>query len=148
MSRRVRLRHLPGRLTTGVFIVNSGVSKWHADDATAAALHGMAAAAYPFLRSIPPQRFVRLVSAGELALGTALLLPVVPAAVAGTALTAFSAGLLGLYLRTPEMREERSVRPTQQGITLAKDVWMFGIGLTLLIDGLGDDDVQRRSIGR
>jgi hypothetical protein len=46
------------------------------------------------------------------------------------------------------MREERSLRPTQQGMTLAKDVWMFGIGLTLLIDGLGDDDVQRQSIGR
>jgi hypothetical protein len=140
MSGRVRLRHLPGRLTTGVFIINSGLSKRHADDNTAAALHGMAAVAFPFLRSIPPQRFVRLVCAGELALGTALLLPVVPAAVAGTALTAFSAGLLGLYLRTPEMRESGSLRPTQQGMTLAKDIWMFGIGLTLLIDGLGDDE--------
>src|SRR5690242_9650459 len=50
MSRRVRLRHLPGRLTTGVFIVNSGLSKRHADDGTAAALRSMAAAAYPFLR--------------------------------------------------------------------------------------------------
>jgi hypothetical protein len=45
MSRHVRLRHLPGRLTTGVFIVNSGLSKRHADDDTAAALHGMAAVA-------------------------------------------------------------------------------------------------------
>ena len=140
MSRRVWLRHLPGRLTTGVFIVNSGLSKRHADDDTAAALHGMAAVAYPFLHSIPPRRFVRLVCAGELALGTALLLPVVPTVVTGVALTAFSAGLLGLYLRVPEMREEGSLRPTQQGLTLAKDVWMFGIGLTLLIDGLGDDD--------
>jgi hypothetical protein len=140
MSRRVRLRHLPGRLTTGVFIVNSGLSKRHADDDAAAAMHGMAAAAYPFLRSIPPRRFVRLVCAGELALGTALLLPVVPAAVTGAALTAFSAGLLGLYLRLPDMREEGSLRPTQQGMTIAKDVWMFGIGLTLLIDGLGDSD--------
>jgi hypothetical protein len=66
----------------------------------------MAAVAYPFLRSIPPQRFVRLVCAGELALGTALLLPVLPNVVAGAALTTFSAGLLGLYFRTPEMREE------------------------------------------
>jgi uncharacterized membrane protein YphA (DoxX/SURF4 family) len=136
----MRLRHLPGRLTTGVFIVNSGLSKRHADDNTAAALHGMAAVAYPFLHSIPPQRFVRLVSAGELALGTALLLPVVPNVVAGAALTAFSAGLLGLYLRSPGMREEGSLRPTQQGMSIAKDVWMFGIGLTLLIDGPGDDE--------
>ena len=140
MSRRVRLRHLPGRLTTGVFIVNSGLSKRRADDDTAAGLHGMAALAYPFLHSLPPQRFVRLVCAGELALGTALLVPGVPTIVAGTALTAFSAGLLGLYLRTPGMRKEGSLRPTQQGITIAKDLWMFGIGLTLFIDGLGDDE--------
>jgi hypothetical protein len=78
MSRRMRLRHLPGRLTTGVFIVNSGPSKRRADDDTAAGLHGMAAVAYPFLRSVPPRRFVRLVCAGELALRTALLLPVIP----------------------------------------------------------------------
>jgi hypothetical protein len=139
MSRRVRLRQLPGRLTTGVFIVNSGLSKRHVDDDTAAALHGMAAGAYPFLRAISPRRFVRLVSAGELALGTALLLPVVPAVVAGAALTAFSAGLLGLYLRLPEMRAEGSLRPTQQGMTIAKDVWMLGIGLSLLVDRLDDN---------
>jgi hypothetical protein len=83
MSRRVRLRQLPERLSTGVFIVNSGLSKRHAEDDTAAALHGMAATAYPFLRSMPPQRFVCLVCAGERALGTALLLPVVPTVVAG-----------------------------------------------------------------
>ncbi|MCU7727111.1 hypothetical protein ODJ79_25570 [Actinoplanes sp. KI2] len=140
MSRRARFRHVPGRLTTGVFLINSGLSKRHADDDTAAALHGMATMAYPFLRSVSPQRFVRLLCAGELALGTVLLVPVVPAAVVGAALTAFSAGLLGLYLRTPEMREKGSLRPTQQGLTIAKDVWMTGIGLTLLIDGLGDDE--------
>ena len=38
------------------------------------------------------------------------------------------------------MREEGSLRPTPQGMTIAKDVWMFGIGLTLLIDGLVNDE--------
>jgi len=52
----MRFRHVPGRLTTGVFLINSGLSKRHADEGTAAALHGMATGAYPFLRSIPPQR--------------------------------------------------------------------------------------------
>jgi len=28
-------------------------------------------------------------------------------------------------------------------MTVAKDVWMLGIGLTLLIDGLGDDEGTR-----
>jgi hypothetical protein len=38
------------------------------------------------------------------------------------------------------MRLEGSLRPTPHAMTIAKDVWMFGIGLTLLIDGLGDDE--------
>jgi hypothetical protein len=39
-----------------VFIVNSGLSKRHADHDTAAALHGMAAVAYPFLHSRDDER--------------------------------------------------------------------------------------------
>jgi hypothetical protein len=38
------------------------------------------------------------------------------------------------------MRAEGSLRPTQQGLTVAKDVWMLGIGLSLVADGFGDDD--------
>lgn len=49
---------------------------------------------------------------------------------------AFSAGLLTLYLKTPGMRQEGSVRPTEQGNGLAKDVWLLGTGLTLLLDDL------------
>ena len=32
------------------------------------------------------------------------------------------------------MREEGSLRPTQQRIPLAKDAWMVGIGLALMVD--------------
>jgi hypothetical protein len=32
------------------------------------------------------------------------------------------------------MREEGSLRPTQQGIPLAEDAWMVGIRLALMID--------------
>ncbi len=70
--------------------------------------------------------------------GATLLVPVIPSAVAGAGLTAFSGGLLGLYARTPGMRKENSPFPTQQGIALAKDVWMMGIGLGLVIDDLTD----------
>ena len=73
-----------------------------------------------------------------LALGATLLVPIIPSAVAGAGLTAFSGGLLGLYARTPGMRKEGSPFPTQQGIALAKDVWMMGIGLGLVIDDLTD----------
>ena len=57
---------------------------------------------------------------------------------AGLALTGFSGGLLGLYLKIPGMRKEDSLRPTQQGIPLAKDSWMLGIGVGLTLDGLTD----------
>ncbi|MBZ6292133.1 hypothetical protein KVH30_15280 [Streptomyces olivaceus] len=135
----VELRHVAPRLATGAFILNSGLAKRGADEQTAAMMHGMAKNTYPFLGKVEPGKFVRLLSAGEIALGAALLLPVVPTALAGAGLTAFSAGLLGLYLRTPGMREEGGVRPTQEGTALAKDTWMLGIGIGFVVDG-----IQRR----
>lgn len=138
MSIASLVRTLPPRLATGAFILNSGVTKLSADEETAARLHGMAAATYPFLGKMKPQDFARLLAAGEIAVATALLLPVVPAGVAGLALTAFSGGLIGLYLKTPGMRKEGSLRPTQQGVPLAKDAWLVGIGVGLMLDGLPD----------
>jgi hypothetical protein len=134
----VKARHLPPRIAAGAFIVNSGLGKWSADDETAAQLHGFAVGTYPFLSKLKPRDFVRLLSATEIALGSALLLPIIPSAVAGAGLAAFSGGLLGLYARTPGMRKEGSPFPTQQGIALAKDAWMMGIGLGLVIDDLTD----------
>ena len=135
----VKASHLPPRIAAGAFILNSGLGKWSADEETAAQLHGFAAGAYPFLSKIKPKDFVKLLSAAELALFAALLVPVIPSAVAGAGLTAFSGGLLGLYARTPGMRKDGTPFPTQQGIALAKDVWMVGIGLGLVIDDLTSD---------
>lgn len=132
----MRLHHLPGRLATGAFILNSGLGKRNADRQTAEALHGMAKNAYPFLGRLDPETFVKLLSTGEIALGTALLLPIVPSVLAGAALTGFSGGLLGMYARTPGMTKEGGVLPTEQGIAMAKDVWMAGIGLSLVLDDL------------
>jgi hypothetical protein len=67
-------------------------------------------------------------------LGAALLTPFVPSALVGAALVGFSGGLVQLYLKTPGMRRPGGVRPTQDGIGLAKDVWLLGAGLTLLLD--------------
>jgi hypothetical protein len=83
-----------------------------------------------------PQDFAKMLSASEIALGTMLLLPVVPPGLAGAALSVFSGGLVGMYLRTPGMTQEGSPRPTQQGIALAKDVWLLGIGLSLVLEEL------------
>ncbi len=132
----MKLRQLPLRVVTGAFILHSGLDKWRGDEATAGALHGMATGAYPMLGSLPPPRFLRLLAIGEIATGSILLAPFVPSAIAGSALTGFSGALLGLYARIPGLRKEGSVWPTQQGIAISKDVWMFGIGLALLADAL------------
>lgn len=131
-----RPHQLPGRIAAGLVILNSGLTKWPAGEETAEGVHGMAVGTYPFLKDIEPARFLRLLAAAEIALGAALLVPVVPSAVAGAGLTAFAGGLLGLYLRTPGMREEGSLRPTAQGTTLVKDLWLLGIGAGLVIEDL------------
>lgn len=135
-----RAHHLPTRLAAAAVILNSGVEKTGADEQTAAGLHGMASGTYPFLAGMEPKAFVRLLSRSEIALGAALLAPFVPSLLAGAALTGFAAGLLGLYLRTPGMRKEGSLRPTQNGTAIAKDLWLLGIGLSLVIEELGDRD--------
>jgi hypothetical protein len=136
MGISVKARHLPPRIAAGAFILNSGIGKLSADEATAAQIHGFAAGTYPFLNKLKPKDFVRLQAAAEVTLGTALLIPVIPASVAGAGLAMFSAGLLGLYARTPGMRKQGTPLPTEQGTALAKDIWMVGIGLGLVIDDL------------
>jgi hypothetical protein len=133
-------RHVPQRVAAGAFILNSGIGKWSADEETAKQLHGFATGTYPFLAKLKPEDFVKLLAGTEIALGAALLLPFVPTVVAGAGLTAFSGGLLGLYARTPGMRKDGTPFPTQQGVPLAKDVWMAGIGLGLIIDDLTDSN--------
>jgi hypothetical protein len=127
------LEDLPVRIATGGFILNSGLEKLSADSERAAGIHGFATGTYPFLGTIPPKQFAKALAVSEVGLGTALLLPIVPSRLAGAGLAAFAGGLLGLYLRTPGMRQDGSLRPTEQGIPLAKDVWMLGAGLSLLV---------------
>lgn len=130
------VRQFPLRLVTGAFILNSGLGKREVPPERAKQLHGFASGAYPFLEPIPPERFVRLLSTVEIALGSALLMPLVPTRKAAAALLAFSGGLLGMYLRTPAMHEQGSVRPTDAGTAISKDVWMFGIAAALMLDEL------------
>jgi len=140
----VKLADIAPRAVTGAFILQSGLGKRNAGPEHAAGLHGFASGTYPFLGKLEPQQFVKLLSAGEIALGTALLAPVVPTALAGAGLAAFAGGLLGMYWKTPGMHEEGSLRPTEQGITIAKDVWMLGIGLGFVTQGLVDRRAKRR----
>ena len=132
---RLSLRDVPTRVATGAFILHSGWGKW-TDDTAATGVHGMAASAFPFLKAIPPTRFLKGLAAAELALGTALLAPYVPNRLAGAGLTGFAGSLLAMYLRTPALHKPGSIWPTQAGTGVSKDVWMLGIGLGLLADGM------------
>jgi hypothetical protein len=132
----ITLSEIAPRISAGAFILNSGLGKRGADDEAAAGMHGFAAGTYPFLKSVPPQQFVKGLAATEIGLGALLLTPFVPTAVAGAALTAFSGGLLGLYLKTPGMRKPGSLAPTEQGLAIAKDSWLLGIGIGLFTRGL------------
>jgi len=136
MALPITLSEIPARVSAGAFILNSGLGKRRADAATAAGMHGFATGTYPFLKSMPPEQFAKVLATSEIVLGAALLTPFVPTVVAGAALTAFSGGLLGLYLKTPGMRKEGSLAPTQEGLALAKDSWLVGIGLSMMLRGL------------
>lgn len=138
MGLPITLSEIGPRLSAGAFILNSGLGKRAADEATAAGLHGFASSTYPFLKDVPPAQFVQGLAAVEIGIGAALLTPFVPTAVAGALLTGFSGGLLGLYLNTPGMRKEGSLAPTPEGLAIAKDVWLLGIGVGLLTRGLVD----------
>jgi hypothetical protein len=132
----VKLRQYIPRLAAGAFILNSGLSKRDADDEAAQGYHGMAAGTYPFLGEIEPKQFAKTLSTAEIALGTALVTPFVPTALVAPALGAFAAGLVVMYLKTPGMTREDGIRPSDQGIGLAKDVFLLGIAGGLLADVL------------
>ena len=149
----MRLSHLPLRLATGAFLVNSGYSKRGLDHESAAGLQSMAAAAVPQAAKMPPQQFGSMLSGTEMALGALLPAPFVSPLVAGAGLTALGAGTLQMYRKTPGMTEADGIRPTAAGTPFAKDVWLTGIGLALVLDGLIDGTKRtarstRRSVKR
>jgi hypothetical protein len=130
--------HLPVRLATGLFILNEGLTKERELNAEGAArLHGTASQAFPQVQDMEAEQFARLLATTEMTLGAALVaVPVVPPLLAGLGLLAFSGGLNRLYLKLPGVRRNGSVRPTQQGVPLAKDVWMTAIGAALVLDSI------------
>jgi hypothetical protein len=68
--------------------------------------------------------------------------------VSWAALTSFGGGLAGLYLKGPGLREEGSLKPTQQGTAIAKDVWLLAIGAALLLDSIGGSGRRKRAARR
>ncbi|GAA3290044.1 hypothetical protein ACFFON_16905 [Arthrobacter citreus] len=130
----MRISHIPLRLATGAYILNSGLGKRNLDKESAAGLQQMASNAFPQVMDLDSERFGKLLSAAEITVGLTLLLPFVPSRLAGLVLGAFSGGMLTMYAKTPGLTEPDGIRPTAQGTPLAKDVWMAGIAASLILD--------------
>lgn len=126
------------RSTTGAFILNSGINKLGLRGESAAGLQRMAAQGIPAVGQLSPDQFGKFMSYGEIAVGAALLLPLVPTRIAGAGLGALSAGLVAAYFRTSSMTESDGIRPSSEGIGNAKDLWLAAIALSLMLRGSAD----------
>lgn len=139
---------IPLRLASGAFILNSGLGKRQLSDEQAAYIRDMGAKGVPALAQLSPAQFKNFIVASEVGVGGALLLPLVPGWLAGAALTAFSGGLMSMYLNTPEMTEDDGVRPSQEGTSVAKDVFLVGSGLAIMSDSVANRPGKRRKAAK
>jgi hypothetical protein len=140
---RAALRHRPGvwwwpiRLTFGAFFVHVALTHRELDERGAQGLQRFASSAYPILKKLRPNTFQQGMVAAESAVAASLLVPGVPAVVGGAALTSFGTALLGVYARSPMLRrDERSMRPNEMGLSIAKDSWMVAAGLSVIVDAV------------
>lgn len=136
-GKRIQFKPTPAqyvaRFFPGLVFLDSGIGKFNNDKEKAQYLQGFASVGVPQLKKLDSQVFNKMISVGEMATGAALLAPFVPNRIAGAALTAFSSGFITLYLRAPGMRRERSLGPSENGLTLVKDSWILGLGLALML---------------
>ncbi len=120
------------RVPVGLYIANSGLGKFKADEGTAQFLQNMAASGIPAVKEMDAKNFATFVAASETAVAGALLAPFVPNRLAGLGLTTFAAGLLSMYFRNPDMTLGDGIRPSQEGTPLSKDMWLAAIGAALM----------------
>lgn len=132
----MKLSHLPARVTAGALILNAGLDIRKLPEEAAAGMQDMGANGVPPVKKLSPRTFRETLSRSEVALGAALLTPFVPSWVAGAGLAGFSGALMAMYFRTPEMTKDDGIRPTEAGTPIAKDIVMFGTGVTLVLDDL------------
>lgn len=123
------------RVPTGAFILNSGIGKLGLKGEAAEGVQGFAATGIPALGKLDPDTFGKFISYSEIGIGASLLAPFVPNKLAGAALATFGSGLLTLYFNNDNMTEEDGIRRSDDGIAIAKDSWLVGIGAALIALG-------------
>lgn len=140
MAISAKARRAPIRLSTGAYIINSGITDFNGNGNRTQQLQATVAQYAPQVNRIDPQLFAKLVAGGEVALGTALLVPKVPAAIAGLGLSAFAGTLLATQLRSPSSAPRTETEAAANRSTrvepIAKDAWLLGAGVNLLLDAL------------
>ena len=122
------------RGVSGAYLLQSGYGKKDLPTEAAAGLQQFAATGVPQFEEWDADTFGKFVAYSEIGIGAALLTPVVPRQIAGAALGVFSAGLLAMYFRNPTMTEADGIRPSQEGMSLAKDAFMAAIAGALVTD--------------
>ncbi|MEH0058154.1 MULTISPECIES: hypothetical protein [Auritidibacter] len=127
---------IPLRLAAGAFVLNSGLNKRKISDEQAEGLRDMAARGVPAVKDMSGEEFKKFITTTEIGVGASLLVPMVPGWVAGAALSAFSGGLVSMYLNTPEMTESDGIRPSESGTAVAKDILFLGSGIAITLDSL------------
>jgi uncharacterized membrane protein YphA (DoxX/SURF4 family) len=138
------LRRAPGRVAAGSLILHSGQVKLKGDAGFAQGVHAVFCGTYPALKPVPPAVLLKALGILEITVGSVLLLPLIGAKLAGTALTGYSFALLGMYLRTPGMHDNRLL-PTLAGTAFAKDAWLTAIGTSLVLDAATSTKAARRT---
>src|SRR5699024_12425088 len=93
------------------------------DEETAAGLQQMAANGVPMVENLTADQFGKFLTYGEIAVGSALLLPFVPTRIAGAALTTCAAGLVSNYFSIDAMTKDDGIRPCEHGVPAANDTW-------------------------
>lgn len=141
-----RIAHFFTRTVPGAFIANSGVGKLGMPAEASAGLQQYAATGVPLVKVLPADKFGTILGASEIALGAAMAIPAIPNRIAGVGLTAFSAGLLSLYFANPENTKADRIRPTDEGLGLAKDVFMLSLGVGLIAQGDAKQEKKAKKV--
>ena len=124
----MKLHDLPTGLVTGGYILHSGLDKWRADDAArdSGPRNGGRDVSGVEIRAPGPD-FTRLLAASEIAMGAALLAPVVPAAISGGHPHRVLGRAPGSLHPRPGLRKPGSVWPTHRASASARTSWNLGI---------------------
>lgn len=127
----MRLSNVFLRGIPGAYLLQSGYGKLGMDAESAEGLKGFAATGVPQFADWDAKTFTTFIAGTEMALGAALVTPIIPKRLVGLGLLGFSAGLLSMYFRNPDMTQADGIRPSQAGTALSKDAFLAAIGASL-----------------